>query len=315
MSQEFSCKELLEATGFRLDLKLCAGSAGLDNLISSHRIQKPGLSLAGYTGQVQKRRVQVLGSSELEFLDSLPEDKREEPLRKLFSLGLACFIVTKGLDVPEIILAEAERTDTPVFSTPLRTTMLIERVERFMENKLAIYTHLHGVLVDIMGVGVLMRGPSGVGKSECAMDLVLRGYRLVADDVVRVWLKPPFRLIGSGCGIIRYNMEIRGLGVIDIQELFGLNAIRAEKAVDLVVDLVLWEEGESYDRLGLDDQMYSIMDVEVPYLRIPVAPGRNIAAVVEVAARNHMLKMMGHNSAIKMAQKLESALLKEGKDK
>lgn len=311
MATEIACKRLLEAQDQRLELELLGGAGGLGNTLRSSRIQKPGLALAGFSDQIQPYRVQVLGETEIEFIRSLPKELREVPVRKIFQLGIACFIVTKGLEVPQFLIDEANASSTPLFRTPLRSTFLIERLERFLAEELAPTTHLHGVLVDVMGVGILLRGPSGVGKSECAMDLILRGHRLVADDVVQIRLIPPFRLIGRGAGLIRYHMEIRGLGILNIQDLFGITAIRAEKKLDLVVDLVPWIECQTYDRLGIEDERHSILDVEVPYLRIPVAPGRNIASVVEVAARNHLLKSTGHNSAIKLKEQLDSKL-KEG---
>ncbi len=186
--------------------------------------------------------------------------------------------------------------------------MFIERVTRFLEDRLAPLTRLHGVLMDVMEVGILLLGQSGIGKSECALDLVLRGHRLVADDVVRIRLVPPFRLVGRGEDIIRYHVEIRGVGILNIRDLFGVSAIRDEKEVELVVELVPWVQGECYERLGFEEKKHAILDVELPYLRIPVAPGRNIASVVEVAARNHLLKRMGHHSAIRLKESLDAAL-------
>ncbi|NTU60377.1 MAG: HPr(Ser) kinase/phosphatase, partial [Deltaproteobacteria bacterium] len=218
------------------------------------------------------------------------------------------FVVTKGLDVPPVFLEAANETRTPFLRTGLRSSIFIERVSQFLENRLALTTRLHGVLVDVMEVGILLMGRSGIGKSECAMDLVLKGHRLVADDVVHVRLIPPFHLVGRGEDLIRYHMEIRGLGILNIQDLFGITAIRDEKEVELVIELVPWEEGAEYERLGFDDKRYPILDIEVPYLQIPVGAGRNIAAVIEVAARNHLLKRMGHNSAIRLKERLDEAL-------
>ena len=308
---EIPCRKLLEDNRFRLELTLLGGAEGLDNPIKVQRIQKPGLALAGYSDQIKPLRVQILGETEIEFLRSLPDSLRDEPIKRIFNLGVACYVVTKGQDVWDTFITEANRTATPLFRSHLRTSDVIERIERFLEEELSPTTHLHGVLMDVLGVGVLIRGPSGVGKSECALDLVMRGHRLVADDVVEIRKLPPFRLRGCGAGIIRYHMEIRGLGIINIQDLFGPMAVRAEKALDLVVDLEPWAEGRHYDRLGLDEERYTILDVEVPYLRIPVAAGRNIASVIEVAARNFLLKLMGRNSAVTLKEKLDLKI-KEG---
>jgi HPr kinase/phosphorylase len=305
---ELTCNEILDDTYYRLGLKLLAGAAGLDNVIKSSHIQKPGLALAGYSGQMHLDRVQILGETEMEFLGTMPSELRDIPIKRIFGLGVTCFMVTKGLELPKLFMDLAEEHSIPLMRTELTTTEFIERLERMLETRLAPHTHMHGVLVDVMGVGVLLKGPSGVGKSECAMDMVLRGHRLVADDVVQVSMVTPYRLIGRGAGIIRYHMEIRGLGIINIQDLFGHNAVRAEKSLDLVIDLVHWDEDEQYDRLGFDEARQTILDVEVPCLKIPVAPGRNMASVVEVAARNHLLKAMGRNSAITIKQKLEEKL-------
>lgn len=308
ISPEITCKSLFSDDKYRLGLELLGGGEGLGNVIRLPRIQKPGLALAGHSDQIRPFRVQVLGETEIEFLRSLPEDARENSIRRIFGLGVACFVVSKGLKLWPSFVSEADSTATPLFRSEARTSELIERIERVLETELAPTTHLHGVLIDVHGVGVLLRGPSGVGKSECALDLVQRGYRLVADDVVEIKRMPSLRLLGMGAGIIRYHMEIRGLGIINIQELFGPMAVRAEKGLDLVVDLEFWTEGRNYDRLGLDEEYYTILDVEVPYLKIPVAPGRNIASVVEVAARNWQLKSMGYNSAIALKEKLEAKL-------
>lgn len=305
---EIPCGKLLEDDKFRLELELLGGSSGLSNPIRQLRIQKPGLALAGYSDQIKPFRVQILGETEIEFLRSLPDGQREEPVRRIFRLGVACFIVTKGQEIWETFQEEADRTGTPLFRSSLRTSDLIERIEKFLEEELSPVTHLHGVLMDILGVGVLIRGPSGVGKSECALDLIMRGHRLVADDVVQIRKYAPFRLKGMGAGLIRYHMEIRGLGIINVQELFGTMAVRADKGLDIVVDLEHWAEDSHYDRLGLDERTYRILDVDIPYLTLPVAPGRNISSVIEVAARNFLLRLMGKNSAIALKEKLDAKL-------
>lgn len=303
-----SVQDLLLESEHRLDLELLAGERGLANEIRVPKIQKPGLALAGFTEQVRRYRVQILGSTELDFLASLSEETGAAAVHNVFQLGIACFIVTKGLEVPRPFLEGAEATGTPLLRTTLRSSVFIERVSQFLENRLALTTRVHGVLLDVMEVGILLVGQSGIGKSECAMDLVLKGHRLVADDVVHLRLIPPFHLLGKGEELIRYHMEIRGLGILNIRDLFGITAIRDEKEVELVTELVPWEEGGHYDRLGFDEKSYSILGIDVPYLQIPVGPGRNISSVIEVAARNHLLKRMGHNSAIRLKQRLDEVL-------
>jgi HPr kinase/phosphorylase len=310
---EIAVRDLLSDRAGRLEVELLAGEGGLQNTIELPRIQKPGLALVGYTAQVRSHRVQIMGATELEYLETLGPEARDLAVRRVFGLGVACFVVTKGLEVPEVFRECADASATPLLRTSLRSSLFIERITRFLEQRLAHSTRLHGVLVDVMEVGILLMGRSGIGKSECAMDLVLRGHRLVADDVVLVRLMPPFNLVGRGEDLIRYHMEIRGIGILNIQELFGITAIRDEKDVELIIELVPWNEGEDYERLGFDERTQEILGVEVPYLRIPVGPGRNISSVVEVAARNHLLKRMGQNSAIRLKERLDSALREGGK--
>ncbi|MBI5445186.1 MAG: HPr(Ser) kinase/phosphatase [Deltaproteobacteria bacterium] len=310
---EIQARDLLSDQEHRLGLTLLAGGEGLDNRIRVPRIQKPGLALAGYRSQVRPYRVQVIGATELEYLATLPQEDQDQAVRGLFDLGVACFVVTKGLEPLPVFYEEADRTKTPLFRTSVVSSILIERLTRFLEARLAPVTRIHGVLVDVMELGVLLIGPSGIGKSECAMDLLLRGHRLVADDIVHIRLMPPFRLIGRGEDLVRYHMEIRGVGIVNVRELFGITAVREEQEVELVIEFVPWREGDDYDRLGLDDRRHRILGVEVPHLRIPVGPGRNIASVVELAVRNQLLRKMGFNSAIQLKEKLDG-ILQEGKD-
>ena len=305
---EITVGDLLTDRECRLDLELLGGADGFGNSIRVPRIQKPGLALAGYTDQVRLQRVQILGATEMEYLATLPPTQREKSVRRVFALGVACFVVTKGLDVGPIFVEEANRTQTPLLRTPLRSSIFIERISQFLEERLAPTARVPGVLVDVMEVGILLTGPSGIGKSECAMDLVLKGHKLVADDVVRISLVPPFRLMGRGEDLTRYHTEIRGIGILNILDLFGITAIRDVKHVELMVELVPWKTRESYERLGFDEKTKPILGVEIPYLRVPVGPGRNIASVIEVAARNHLLKRMGHNSAIRLKERLEAVL-------
>lgn len=305
---EITVADLLGDRDHELYLELLAGAGGLGNFVRVPRIQKPGLALAGHTSQIRPHRVQVLGATEMEYLGELTDAQRAAAVSGVFNLGVSCFVITKGLEAGSVLREQADATGTPLLRTGLRSSDFIVRVEGFLEERLAAMVRLHGVLVDVLEMGILLLGESGIGKSECAMDLVLRGHRLVADDVVQVRLIPPFRLIGRGEGLIRYHMEIRGIGILNIQDLFGVSAIRDEKEVELVIELVPWRTGEVYERLGFDEQTYPILGREVPHLRVPVAPGRNIASVVEVAARNQLLKRMGHHSAIRLRDRLNAVL-------
>lgn len=305
---EITVADLLGDREFRLALELLGGVGGTGNPIRVPRIQKPGMALAGYLQQIRPYRVQVFGATEMDFLATLSPELRRQRIDAVFGLELACAVIANGVGVPREILDAAEREDVPLLRSAHPSSVFIDRVTRFLEDRLAPMTRVHGVLVDVMEVGILILGQSGIGKSECAMDLVLRGHRLVADDVVRIRHVPPFRLVGRGEDLIRYHVEIRGVGILNIRDLFGVSAIRDEKDIELVVELVPWSEDEGYERLGFDEQVHAILDCEVPYLRIPVGPGRNIASVIEVAARNHLLKRMGHNSAIRLKERLAAAM-------
>ncbi|HBT82269.1 MAG: HPr kinase/phosphorylase [Desulfuromonadales bacterium GWD2_61_12] len=301
-------QELLGEKESGLDLELLAGSGGLQHLVNVPRIQKPGLALAGYTTNLHPDRIQVLGSTELTYLAQLDPKTAAANLKELCALGISCFIITKGQDPPPMLLRETEAQGVPLLRTHHQSSTFISLITKFLEERLLPSTTLHGVLVDVLGVGVLLMGKSGIGKSECGLDLVLRGHRLVADDVVKVRLKLPAVLFGEGMDLLHYHMEIRGLGIINIKHLFGVAAIRERKKIDLVVELLEWEAGQEYDRLGIDEQKYAILGIEVPLLRIPVRPGRNMTTIVEVAARNQLLKEMGYHSAHEFQDRLEQRM-------
>lgn len=303
-----SIQELLSEKEAGLDLELLAGEAGLAHLVQVPRIQKPGLALAGYTTNLHPDRIQVLGSTELSYLESLPVEKAAVNLRQLCALDISCFIITKGQTPPAILIRETEQQGIPLLRTHHQSSTFISLITNFLEERLLPSTTVHGVLVDVLGVGVLLLGKSGVGKSECALDLVLRGHRLVADDIVKVRMKLPAVLFGEGMDLLHYHMEIRGLGIINIKHLFGVAAIRERKKIDLAVELVEWEDGREYDRLGLVEQQYSLLGLTIPLLRIPVRPGRNITSIVEVAARNQLLKEMGYHSALEFQDRLEKRM-------
>ena len=287
-----------------LNLTLKAGRKGLQKQIAHPQVQKMGLALTGFTQFISPERLQILGKTEMAYFHTLSPEGQHEVIRKICDLGLACLVVTRNQDVPRLLLDEAEERGIPVFQTDLLSTEFIDRVNKFLEVKLAATTSIHGVLMDVFGIGVLLLGKSGIGKSECALDLILRGHRLVADDMVFMQKRSPSFLLGSGFDIIQYHMEIRGLGIINIRSLFGVEAIRERKKIELVIELMEWNAYEEYDRLGFEEAKYPILEVDLPLLRIPVTPGRNLSTIIEVAARNHLLKMMGYDSALEFEKKL-----------
>lgn len=299
-----SIKDLLEDKAYGLDLRLICGEAGLGNRLHSSRIQKPGLALTGYTEHLHPDRVQVLGHTEISYLTQLPEDLGRRHIATLCSFPIACFIVTKGLTPPGFLTEHAEHAGIPLLVTHHQSSTFISLITKFLEESLLPSTHIHGVLVDVLGVGVLLLGKSGIGKSECALDLVIRGHRLVADDIVHIKKKMPAALVGQAGETIQYHMEIRGLGIINIKDLFGVSSIREKKIIDMVLELLEWNPDQEYDRLGIDDQVQTILGVDLPHLKIPVRPGRNLTSIIEVAARNFLLKGMGYHSAREFHEKL-----------
>jgi HPr kinase/phosphorylase len=300
-------RELLSSDGAALDLTLAAGAHGLDHEIQLSRVQRPGLALTGYIDYIRFGRVQIVGSSEIGYLRKLSARRRTAILDKLCRCRISCFVVTKGLVPPPELLAAAEARNIPLLTTPSESTAFIKLLSAFLDERLATRLHLHSVLMDVFGLGVLIMGESGIGKSECALDLIDRGHRLVADDVVEI-KRMADALIGSSPDLTRYHMELRGLGVINIKDLYGVSSIRISKRVELVINLERWEAGKEYDRLGLHDEKFLILGVEVPLLRMPVAPGRNIAILAEVAARNQLLKERGYDAARRFAERVDEMM-------
>jgi HPr kinase/phosphorylase len=299
---------LLDDKKFDLRLSLVAGKQGLSRRISSARIQKPGLVLAGFTEHLHKERVQVFGNTELSYLSTLPRERAIDVLRRFFAADVACLVVTKGLEPPPELIAAAEEAGTPVLRTSHLSSTFIESIQTYLEDILTAQTSMHGVLLDVFGVGILLLGKSGIGKSEIALDLVMRGHRLVADDIVDVKRKSPEAVFGAGSDIIKHHMEIRGLGIINIKDLFGVASIRERKKIEIVLELVEWDPAVEYDRLGVEERKFRILDVEIPMLVVPVRPGRNMTTIVEVAARNHLLKLQGHHSAREFQERLNRAI-------
>jgi len=299
---------LLDDKKFDLRLTLLAGRQGLSRRISASRIQKPGLVLAGFTEYLHKERVQVFGNTEMSYLATLPPERATGVIHDFFAQNVACLVVTKGLEVPPEMLAAADEAGVPLLRTTHLSSTFIEAVQTCLEDVLTAQTSMHGVLLDVFGVGILLLGKSGIGKSEIALDLVMRGHRLVADDIVDVRRRTADSVVGAGSEIIKHHMEIRGLGIINIKDLFGVASIRDRKKIEIVLELVEWDPSVEYDRLGVDDRKFRILDVEIPMLIVPVRPGRNMTTIVEVAARNHLLKLQGHHSAREFQDKLNRAI-------
>jgi HPr kinase/phosphorylase len=300
----FSLQELLNDSVYGLGLALLAGERGLSHRVSSSRIQKPGLALAGYTEHLHPSRIQVLGNTEISYLKQSDDRIASESIRKLCSFPISCFIITKGLVPPQFLIEHAEASGIPVLRTHHQSSTFISLITKFLEERLLPTTHMHGVLMDVLGVGILLSGKSGIGKSECALDLVIRGHRLVADDMIFIKKKMPAALVGQSEEAIQHLMEIRGLGIINIKDLYGVSSIREKKIIDMQLELVEWDPEQEYDRLGVDDRQVTILGVDLPHICIPVRPGRNLGSIIEVAARNFLLKGMGYHSARDFQERL-----------
>jgi HPr kinase/phosphorylase len=291
-----------------LDLDLLAGAAGLERHITLPYVQKTGLAIAGFDEYLRSGRVLIFGESEISFLDRMEPSARLHALRRLFQRDLPCVMITMGLEGPPELASEAERAGVPLLRTALSTPVAIARLTTLLEDRLAPRDTRHGVLLDILGLGVLLTGESGIGKSECALDLVGRGHRLVADDTVDIRCRGQAILIGTSPELSRHHVEIRGLGIINVTDLFGVSATRSSKRVELIVHLERWEPGREYVDLAIEE----ILGVQVPLVTMPVAPGRNVAMLVEVAARNQLLRTRGRNAAQLLAERLERRLERLG---
>jgi HPr kinase/phosphorylase len=293
---------------FGLPLELLAGSEGLERVITSPHIQKTGLALAGFHEYLKPGRVLIFGESEVRYLEGLEDGARTASLRLALTLDFPCIVITGGFVPPPQLAVEAERARLPLLKTAVATPTAIAKLSSLLEDSLAERTLLHAVLMDVLGLGVLIAGESGIGKSECALDLIVRGHRLVADDTVEIRRRQETILIGTCPELTQHHMELRGLGVINVKELFGIASTRSSKRVELVVQLERWDPRREYERLGLDDEHFDILGLRIPLIRMPVAPGRNIAILVEVAARNQLLRMRGHHAARELAKRLEETL-------
>jgi HPr kinase/phosphorylase len=295
-----------EALGVKLEL--LAGAAGLGRPITSPHVQKTGLAFAGYEEFLHAGRVLVLGQSEVRFLERHDPGERRAIVARTLTRDVPCVLSTSGLAPPPEVVEAYEAASVPLLRTAAPTGVAIARVTALLEDSLAERQIMHAVLMDILGLGVLITGESGIGKSECALDLIGRGHRLVADDTVEVRRRAESVIIGTCPELTRHHMELRGLGLINVRELFGIASVRTSKRVEFVVQLERWEPGRAYERLGLDDAFDDILGVRVPLVRMPVAPGRSVATLVEVAARNQLLRLRGHHAARVLARRLDAQL-------
>ncbi|AKL96719.1 HPr kinase/phosphorylase HprK [Clostridium aceticum] len=275
-----------------------------DTKITTSDLNRPGIQLAGYFDHFAYERIQIIGKVEHRFLNTLDEKTRKERFDKILSHDIPCIILSRDLEAPKELMEAAEKYQRTILRSSLNTTRLISKLVIYLEENLADIITLHGVLMDIYGVGILITGKSGIGKSETAVELIKRGHLFVADDAVEVKKIGQDHLVGCAPEIVRHMMEVRGIGIMDVKSLFGVGAIKLRTDINLVVNLEEWDADKSYDRLGLDENFREILGIKVEEMVIPVKPARNIAVIIEVAARNHRLKIMGYNSAKAFSERL-----------
>jgi len=305
-------RDFLERPDDPLQLEALTGDVGLDRSVPDPEVASPGLALAGYTGRFAPQRLHVLGETEIMYLSSLPASERHRLLSNLFSFDLPCLFVTKGLEVPSELLELAREKGVPILRSRLKTAEFYRRIKPLVEEAFAPRTTLHGSLADVYGVGLLFVGRSGIGKSECVLDLVERGHRLVADDVVQVTRRGTDILIGRGHELAGHHMEIRGIGLIDVQSLFGIRAVRQQKRIEVVVQLEDWETArDTTERTGLAHQTTEVLGVPIPKVVVPLNPGKNITVVSEVVAMMHLLRYAG----VDVAATFNDRLIKRMKEK
>ncbi len=309
MNGNLTIEEILQSKSETLALDLLThAEEALSRAVDDPDISSPGLALAGFTMRFRDGRMQVFGETEMTYLAELDSATCRTRLEVLFEQPIPAVFVTKGQHVPELFLEIATRKSIPVIRTNLSTKDFYRRIKPYLEVALAPTTTLHGSLADVYGVGLLFMGRSGIGKSECVLDLIERGHRLVADDLVLTSKRGNDLLMGRGHELQRHHMEIRGVGIIDVQALFGIRAIRQQKRIEVVVQLEDWDDTHSYDRTGLDGDVLEILDVELPKVTVPLNPGKNITVICEVVAMNHLLKYAGVDSAEGFDRRLREVL-------
>lgn len=291
-----------------LELEILTPNVPLSRVLEGPSLSSPGLILTGFDERMPSGRLQVLGETELSYLRSRSPEELEQVLDRLFEIPMPGVVVTKGMNVPNRLVERAVAEQIPVIRTTLKTGDFYRRLQPYLEGRFAPTTTMHGSMADVYGVGLLIMGRSGIGKSECVLDLVERGHRLVADDLVYITKRGNDVLIARGHELQRHHMEIRGIGIIDIPALFGIRAIRQQKRIEVVVQLVDWNDQDTYERTGLESEQVDILDVQIPQVTIPLNPGKNITVIAEVIAMNHLLKYSGIHTAERFNASLQAAM-------
>ncbi len=301
---QISIGKMLEDYGDQLSLSSVAGQEGIGNTLSTSDVHRPGLALAGFLGLFTFDRVQVMGNTEMLYLASLDPDVCRQTLETIFQFDIPCMVITDGNEVLPVMVELSNARHIPLLTTPFATTKFAHLFSYYLDDVFAPRTAIHGSLVDVYGIGLLFVGASGIGKSEIAVDLVERGHRLVADDVVLVSRKLQGIIVGSSGETLRDHIEIRGLGILNVRNMFGVRAVRMQKRIEVVVKLIKWDETAAYDRIGLDEDWTSILDLEVPQVTVPIYPGKNITVIAETIALNYQLKIQGYHTAQEFNRRL-----------
>ena len=301
---QISIGKMLEDYGDQLSLSSVAGQEGIGNTLSTSDVHRPGLALAGFLGLFTFDRVQVMGNTEMLYLSSLDPDVCRQTLETIFQFDVPCVVITDGNEVLPMMVELSNARQIPLLTTPFATTKFAHLFSYYLDDVFAPRTAIHGSLVDVYGIGLLFVGASGIGKSEIAVDLVERGHRLVADDVVLVSRKLQGIIVGSSGETLRDHVEIRGLGILNVRNMFGVRAVRMQKRIEVVVKLIKWDETAAYDRIGLDEDWISILDLEVPQVTVPIYPGKNITVIAETIALNYQLKIQGYHTAQEFNRRL-----------
>lgn len=293
----------LEENRERLGLTLLAGEKGLDSIVVTPELNRPGLALAGFIDIFNYNRVQLLGNTEMLYLSTRSKRRRIESLENICQFALPCIMLTNGIVAPDEMILVCNQRNIPLIVSSITTTQFVHLFSYYLEDIFAPSTIMHGTLVDVYGMGLLFVGRPGIGKSEVALDLVERGHRLVADDIIHIVRKSRGIIVGTGNELTRSLIEIRGVGIVDVQRMFGIRATRVQKRIEIEVQLVDWDPGKAINRTGLDEDIATILDVDVPRIEVPIYPGKYVAVIVESIALNHLLKTRGFNAAKDLAER------------
>lgn len=307
-NSEITVKFLYENTRDRFGLKLISNEVGFDRKILDQNLHRPGLALAGFVELFSSKRVQLFGNTEMRFIEKLSEEKKLSSIERLFKFDIPCLVISNGNPPTKEMLQLSDKYQIPIFVSEAPTTKTIYLLSDFLDDQFAPKLSMHGSFVDVYGVGMLFVGKSGVGKSEVALDLVERGHRLVADDVVIVTKKGEGILMGSGTDLVQHFMEVRGIGILDVRSMFGVRAIRFQKRLEVVIDLEIWDMDTEYTRTGLDDSTIPILDIKIPHVKLPIVPGKNITVISEIIALNYLLKHYGYNAPKVFRDKLSKKI-------